>query len=555
MRDIAIQTKDSNILDHIKHLEIVEQLLNAINNCHQDSKRTSPYFLNRVINVDKDGDSYDIKLAVDSLEGGSQLLSAVVTYHDDRFQVRKLILTDADSVDAASFELTTQSLSVGNTEPVFFNGSNGVDELLAFAGQVKCQRNIFGNCKRGTVEVDDWLKQTLAFQRYRSYNQTLDTYTLFSTHNSFNNKADGYGFGDSTISKLLQSISGGKLQLVWAQQIFTMTDQLRMGVRMIMIDPVMVFGKMRMCHCGTSFPWFDKVLGYLEEKLHFHVDFTSYDLGCSPFDRTLESGLMEVHQWISAPENQNEVIYLHLNDEGAHADRNHQAIIQNLTRDIFGDLLFTPTDKNSNFPSSWPTLNQLVSTGKRVIATNGRLENDYIFGTIFHPGWDYDTAKYFTDYPACGQYPPYGFTIFGGESQVIDPFYNGPKEEGLVVKENIQAFVSCGVTCTSLDLASPELLRTGIWSWAEGHPTGKSMCTVQNASDGRWYSVACGSAPSYKYACQSTSDPSQWVISSADSDCPSGFRFSAPIDGYTNRRLRDAVQNAGEQYVWINYST
>jgi len=44
-----------------------------------------------------------------------------------------------------------------------------------------------------------------------------------------------------------------------------MTDQLRMGVRNLMIDPVWFAGELRMCHCGTTVRWFDDALALIEK--------------------------------------------------------------------------------------------------------------------------------------------------------------------------------------------------------------------------------------------------------------------------------------------------
>jgi hypothetical protein len=92
------------------------------------------------------------------------------------------------------------------------------------------------------------------------------THTHAHTHTSYvPNLGHIAGLGDTTVGRLLELASGGAWDLVWAQQYWTMTDQLRMGVRQLMIDPVWFADEMRMCHCGTSFPWFDKVLAYLEK--------------------------------------------------------------------------------------------------------------------------------------------------------------------------------------------------------------------------------------------------------------------------------------------------
>ena len=67
------------------------------------------------------------------------------------------------------------------------------------------------------------------------------------------------------LGKLLEALSGGKWDFVWAQQWFTMTDQLNMGVRRLMLDPVYFWGAMRLCHCGATFKWFDDVLHFIEK--------------------------------------------------------------------------------------------------------------------------------------------------------------------------------------------------------------------------------------------------------------------------------------------------
>ena len=74
-----------------------------------------------------------------------------------------------------------------------------------------------------------------------------------------------YGKGDFYLNELLETLSGGSWEFVWAQQWFTMTDQLNMGVRELMLDPVYVFGEIRLCHCGTTFKWVDAVIDWLDK--------------------------------------------------------------------------------------------------------------------------------------------------------------------------------------------------------------------------------------------------------------------------------------------------
>ena len=46
---------------------------------------------------------------------------------------------------------------------------------------------------------------------------------------------------------------------------------------------------------------------------------------------------------------------------------------------------------------------------------------------------------------------------------------DGPKEEGLVVIENFQELLACPLSVVQLDLASPELMSWGVWSWSSGY--------------------------------------------------------------------------------------
>lgn len=78
-----------------------------------------------------------------------------------------------------------------------------------------------------------------------------------------------YGKGDFVLAKVLKFISGGHWNFVWAQQYFSITDQLNMGVRYFMLDPVYFWGAMRLCHCGgAQSQWMDTVLYYLQKVMN-----------------------------------------------------------------------------------------------------------------------------------------------------------------------------------------------------------------------------------------------------------------------------------------------
>ena len=65
------------------------------------------------------------------------------------------------------------------------------------------------------------------------------------THNSYNARSGGgtYGLEDNLLRKLLLDIGVQEDDIVIAQQEYAMTDQLRMGVRHIMLDAQWFAGK------------------------------------------------------------------------------------------------------------------------------------------------------------------------------------------------------------------------------------------------------------------------------------------------------------------------
>ena len=67
------------------------------------------------------------------------------------------------------------------------------------------------------------------------------------------------------MNELLKAISEGQWNFVWAQQYFSLTDQLNFGSRYLMLDPVYFWGAMRLCHSGTTFKWIDKVIDFVEK--------------------------------------------------------------------------------------------------------------------------------------------------------------------------------------------------------------------------------------------------------------------------------------------------
>jgi len=297
----------------------------------------------------------------------------------------------------------------------------------------------------------------------------------------------------------------------------------------------------------------------LENFFNQTIDFDSNDLGCSPFDRTFESGIQEINDWINM--NPNEVIFVLINDEGHSADWGHQDLIQKLIHNVFGPILFTPVDKNKHYPNTWPSVNQLNELGKKVIVYGSNLLiNDEIFGEFTIPHWDQNTMKYFSKrpYPECDGFNPGQWTTFGGESQIVGPIYNGPGEEGLLIKENLNALLDCSITLPSFDLLNGPLLNQGVWTLSS-IPNISNGCMAMignedNPNFGKWITLDC--SLKFHYAClvekNNFWDISQSVGPWSQNNCVTG-NFSLPRIPHLNRKLKDTLIGRKLNYVWINY--
>jgi hypothetical protein len=503
----------------------------------------------------EDGGSFEARILTDSLQRSLryELIRGTVS-----FETLEIALTSVQKLELSAY--AGKRFGKSTAYASFNNGSKGIHELLSLADHTQCKKNVLNECQRGSVVMDPWANQTLAFQRWLQRDLTFDLTQTLGTHNSFNNKADGYGKGDFTLDLILEALSGGRWDFVWAQQWFSMTDQLGMGVRCLMLDPVFFWGKMRLCHCGTTFKWFDDVLDFIEKALNVSVQFDSADLGCMPHDRTLVAGLQEIHDWLATPTNHAEVVMVHLNDESHSSDWGHTSLIQDPVPQIFGNLLFTPLDKKFLFPSRWPTSSELVKLGKRVIVTcTSRCNNSNIFLDMHVPTWDRDTAKYFTEAPECGGFSPGKFYLVGGESQIVGPIYNGPKQEGLIIRENLPYLTQCPVSVSEMDLVSPPLISTAIWTWAPGlshqNVTSTMCAAVDTEREGRWVVLSCSvelhhmcQRPSNMSDIALSADRAQWV----KAQCPEGYVFSLPQTGYVNWSLYVETTKANATLVWIN---
>jgi hypothetical protein len=112
----------------------------------------------------------------------------------------------------------------------FDTGSGEIKVLLDLFNYTICTPTWDGLCARGSVQVNNWTSNALALQRALVRDTPIYEGAFLGTHNSFNDRADGYGEADLLVEAVVTTIDP-HANFVWAQQEYTMTDQLNMGIR------------------------------------------------------------------------------------------------------------------------------------------------------------------------------------------------------------------------------------------------------------------------------------------------------------------------------------
>jgi hypothetical protein len=192
------------------------------------------------------------------------------------------------------------------------------------------------------MQSDVWW--ALKSQRDMAIDERISNVMNLGTHNSFNASAEGFG------RELTLSAIG-----VQPNQLFTIEDQLRTGARLIELDV------------------YDVNCGLLCEELR--VKHGDKILGFGGSDSKLFSDVLnDIKSWLIKPENENEIIFLDIED-GASGSGDLLWQIQ-VEFCLFGGInptscmIFTPPERRDLFNGRWPTRRELLDLGKRVIMFN-----------------------------------------------------------------------------------------------------------------------------------------------------------------------------------------
>jgi hypothetical protein len=426
-------------------------------------------------------------------------------------------------------------------------------------------------CKRGTVQIPDWIQNAHRLQHKLSASLPLCFSQWFGTHNSAIALADGYGNLDPLFESMLQYVywlepAGSSSLIRTNDQYFSLTDQLNMGARMIELDIHWVQDRLRIAHCGGLHV---EALNKLVEALNFVAKSFGYDIrwdtetvGCDPslssipanFQRTLLDALEEIRDWMQDARNENEFLILYLDDE---PDLREWNVVPRLLRDILavfpGEVIFTPADRG--LQDDWPSASFMVDRGFRVMFVSSTDYGKQMEQLIFPRGravcdWsepglvDIDTSGCTAsghDFmmgsllrtPSCEiQYGPMNcdFVWKNKNSPILD-------------ETSLKEVIACGLNAPAPDLLTPERAGHAVWTWAPGYPTYvyESNCAYIASSDGLWRTSSCEELEDLPLACRangSTPLRPEWTLALSGDGCPEFTVFGPPRHPRENTALK-----------------
>eukprot|EP00002_Diphylleia_rotans_P006767 TRINITY_DN16152_c0_g1_i1.p1 TRINITY_DN16152_c0_g1~~TRINITY_DN16152_c0_g1_i1.p1 ORF type:complete len:470 (-),score=87.47 TRINITY_DN16152_c0_g1_i1:142-1551(-) len=445
--------------------------------------------------------------------------------------------------------------------------------IVAYANQAPdratCQRVTKCNgdmcasvCEKGSVQVDAWAEKSLRFQRQLKADDSILTLEIPGTHNAYQSQWTGVGVEEPFTHKLFVDANYADNSVVLVNQRYSLTDLLNMGIRHLEIDIWWVPGRnyISLCHDPGADPRFTSAVNTASDSLgRPRPNWDPENLGCygQNTDR-LETGLNEIRDWLAKPGNSKEFVFIYFDTKFVGDSQKVTWIIDALFQS-FGSKLFTKADKNYHFPTKWPSLNELFALGKQVLAENNAdywnsvpVAAEAVFTPTIWSAAQFGKGS-FRPYPDC---TVNGRFYFGSEfiraldTSIAKGPVSQPNRDSMLSTQDMANFAACGVNFIAMDQVQHDYIQHYIWSWDKDEPRSSSACGYMKAN-GRWASTSCTS--SFQAACMSQSDSNTWVLSNTASAydkvvCPSGYRFSAPRNGYSNSRLKSV---AGGRTVWV----
>lgn len=370
-----------------------------------------------------------------------------------------------------------------------------------------------------------WAARALDLQRGLDDDLPLRLALMPHTHNSYNSSAYA-----PTLSGLDHN------------QVYSLGDQLRMGIRALELDvhwaPSPAEGGFApiLCH-GQPVPGGDP----------------SVHAGCTT-ERHLEAGLEEIRGWLDENPEQVVLVYLENNLDGR--EDAHAAAAETI-EGVLGDRVLRPAQDCGDLPVHLSRAD-VRDAGKQVLLTGNCGPGGW--GSWVHvrgEAWDERKSGAGDDYPSAPG-------CADRETRVYDELLVRIYEDatwlsamagarGDVTADETRDMVHCGVNLPGFDQLRPfdGRLRALVWSWAPDEPSAGD-CAYQDA-DGRFRSDDCRDVR--PFACL---DGASWAVTegrgpwrSGGVACGPGADFAVPRTGFANDALAAAKDGVGE--VWVNY--
>lgn len=393
-----------------------------------------------------------------------------------------------------------------------------------------------------------WTHRALSLQRSLGAGAPLVEEQLVHTHNSFN--ASSYSLGSTSYYPTVTNQD--------PNQVYSLTDQLRMDVRALEIDVHWVpspFGNastggfwVTMCHGDSS----------IVQGVH---------VGCS-WDRPFQDGLAELKAWLNA--NPHEVILLYLENQlddvnGPNAQA-HQ-IAGQLIASGLGSLVYRPPAGQPCAPMPMDTVGaaDILKAGHQVLIVGNC--GPGAWGTWVWergPRWDehgdpsaYNDAACAADRKA--RLSDATFRRFFEDSTWLTAMQNG--KNSLTTPAGAARMMQCGVNIVGLDQLTPQdpRLPALVWSWAQNEPVANAGNCAYQGADGRFHAGNCGDTR--QFACVDSTGA--WHVTPASGPwamgttlCSaqfSGSHFAVPPNGLRNQLIVEAKGSPSTQ-VWLNYA-
>jgi hypothetical protein len=386
-----------------------------------------------------------------------------------------------------------------------------------------------------TAHESSWLHRALALQSQLDLDVPLAQALLPHTHNSANSTA--YAPSVSSLD---------------ANQVLSLTDQLRLGMRAIEIDIHWV-----------PHPSGDPAAGgRAVVQCHGEPVATPAGVlhaGCS-IDTLLVDLLEEVDAWLHADGNEDEVLLLYLENALDGDPAAHDAAVAAIESTL-GDLAARPaTGAGCQSLPVHRSKQDLLDDDTRVLITGNCGPGGWT-DWVFERGASWD-ERGGSSFDCAAERAELDF-----ESTLVRRYEDSTWLSAMAGSGShrdaptMTAMVQCGVDLVGFDQvhAGDDRLASLVWSWRTDEPAMgiAGACAAQGA-DGRFFAAACDDAR--PVACRTatgawavTPAPAPWATGEAACRAVGHAGAGVPSNGWDSTLLRAAAGQAGAASVWLAY--